>query len=128
MRNPYVYAQPVADVANLTNLITRVAAAEPADHPPLIKVITNNEWPLPWYLRGFDRVGYWPAVPAVPDADVAIVSTSFRDDFERQRTGTYQVSYFGLRRDEVVLLYVRQQLWDRFIATQRTATQRVGHE
>jgi uncharacterized protein (TIGR03663 family) len=59
-RNPYVYAQASSDVVHLTALVERLAQASGQRRTMLIHVVTGeNYWPLPWYLRAFDRVGYW---------------------------------------------------------------------
>jgi uncharacterized protein (TIGR03663 family) len=64
-RNPYVYAQAGSDVVHLAALVERLARASGEGRAMLIHVVTGeNYWPLPWYLRAFDRVGYWQ------DADV----------------------------------------------------------
>ena len=34
----------------------------------------SEQWPLPWYLRGFEHVGYWEQPPDDADAPVVIVS------------------------------------------------------
>lgn len=57
--NPYVYGQTVTDIANLPRFLSRVLPAAQADRAPLICVIAQDAWPLPWYLRRTPRVGYW---------------------------------------------------------------------
>jgi uncharacterized protein (TIGR03663 family) len=59
-RNPYVYAQASSDVVHLAAQLERLARASGEGRAMLIHVVTEeNYWPLPWYLRVFDRVGYW---------------------------------------------------------------------
>jgi hypothetical protein len=59
-RNPYVYAQASSDVVHLADQVQRLARASGEGRGLQIHVVTGeNYWPLPWYLRGFDRVGYW---------------------------------------------------------------------
>ena len=43
-------------------------ASHPDGHNMLIKVIASDPWPLPWYLRSYERVGYWGQPPADADA------------------------------------------------------------
>jgi uncharacterized protein (TIGR03663 family) len=115
-RNPYVYAQPVADVQRLAAWVDQLAAVHPDGRRMLIKVIAPNPWPLPWYLRGFERVGYWEQVPQDPGAPVVIVSDDLlaglppRFDDERR----FQVSTYGLRPDVRLRVYVDRALYQRF--------------
>ena len=120
-RNPYVYAHTVHDAVRLTEQLDRLAAVHPHGHALLIKVMVDNCWPLPWYLRGFGRVGYWETVPEDPDADVILASFTLQADLAARLQDEYQVTYRGLRRDEVLAVYVRQDLWDAFIGCQQGA-------
>jgi len=111
VRNPHIYAHPVGDVLKLTRYLEQLAAAAPAGRPPLVRVMVENCWPLPWYLRGFERVGYYSTgVPDDADADVIIVSTKWQGSLDARIHGEYDVTTYGLRRDEGVLLYVQGEL------------------
>src|SRR5205807_1458498 len=54
-RNPYVYAQTVADVLKLVQRTQGLARVSPAGFDTIVKVIAQkgDYWPLPWYLRRF---------------------------------------------------------------------------
>jgi uncharacterized protein (TIGR03663 family) len=58
-RNPYVYAHPTEDVIAVARRIEQIAQVYPRGQPVHIEVICpeNDYWPLPWYLRRFDRAG-----------------------------------------------------------------------
>jgi hypothetical protein len=62
-----------------------------------VRVISEEYWPLPWYLRGLPRVGYWSAPP--PDCDGALVITSMSqvEVVRAQLHGHYRESILGLR-------------------------------
>ncbi len=122
-RNPYVYAHPVRDVEHLTTQLTRLAAVSPDGPRMLIKIVVENCWPLPWYLRGFERVGYWEQPPDEPDADVVLVSYALQDALAPRLRDAYEVSYYGLRRDEILAVYVRRALWTTFVQSLTPATQ-----
>ncbi|MCK4342010.1 MAG: TIGR03663 family protein [Phycisphaerae bacterium] len=109
-RNPYVYAHPLNDVVKLTAYLDQLARACPPDEPLIIKVMVPNCWPLPWYLRRFEHVGYWETVPAEPDADIIIASHTLQPELDQQLQNDYEIYYYGLRRDETVALYVRNDL------------------
>ena len=122
-RNPYVYAHPVRDVENLAAQLTRLAAVSPDGPRMLIKVVVENCWPLPWYLRGFERVGYWEQPPEEPDADVILASYTLQDALAPRLRDAYEISYYGLRRDEILAAYVRRLLWSAFVHHLTSATQ-----
>jgi uncharacterized protein (TIGR03663 family) len=120
--NPYVYATTLHGVTDLADQLERLAGVHPAGHRMLVKVMVENPWPLPWYLRRFERVGYWEDVPPEPDADVILASHRFRADLEAQLKGDYQVNTRGLRRDERLLVYIEKSLWDVFVREQTRDT------
>ena len=70
--------------------------------------------PLPWYLRRFERVGYWEQPPEDADAPVVISSTELEPPLDAWLRGDYRVSHYGLRPDVVLLVYVEEELWQRF--------------
>lgn len=115
VRNPHVYAHPVSDVLKLTGYLEQLTAVHPDGRRLLVKVMVSNCWPLPWYLRDYPQVGYWETVPDNPDADVIIASTSLQEALEARQRGDYEVSTYGLRRDEVLLVYVSESLRDAFV-------------
>lgn len=124
-RNPYVYAQTLRDTVALPRQLNQLAQVHPDGHRMLIKVIVENCWPLPWYLRQFERVGYWEAVPEPPDspdADVILAAAQFQAELETRLTGSYEISHHGLRRDQRLLLYVRQDLWNTLQTHLRSST------
>jgi uncharacterized protein (TIGR03663 family) len=130
-RNPYVYAHTSSDVLHLAAQIERLARAAADGHEMAIHVVTaENYWPLPWYLRRFDRnrVGYWPDAAAwardaagrpppslillTPDAQATV------DDHLRKAYNKQMI--FGLRPGVLMSVYVRDDLWQAFL----TATAR----
>lgn len=115
-RNPYVYAQTLYAAEDLAKQLQAVAHASPHGSDILVKVVVENCWPLPWYLRAFNRVGYWSDVPVDPDADVILASARVQATLEPRLRDTYEVSHCGLRADERLLVYVRRALWQAYIA------------
>jgi len=122
-RNPYVYAQTSTDFMNLVKRIKELARYHPDHNQMLIKVIANpyETWPLPWYLRSFKRVGYWQEVDAAGDfSDVSLIVSSIdkKDKLEPRLQNNYLSEYYGLRPEVLLALYIRKDLWDRFIQKQ----------
>ena len=62
-RNPYVYAHTGTDVFTIVARLKDLARAHPDGTALPVQIISRqNLWPLPWYLRGFSRVGWWNGV------------------------------------------------------------------
>jgi uncharacterized protein (TIGR03663 family) len=113
-RNPYVYAHPLNDVTQLSPWLEKLAAIHPDGHRMLVKVIADDPWPLPWYLRRFERVGYWEAPPPHPDAPVVIVASNLIAGLPAHFEKDYKISFYGLRPDIQLAVYVKRELWQEF--------------
>jgi uncharacterized protein (TIGR03663 family) len=115
-RNPYVYAHPLLGVVRMSEWVERLARVHPDGHRMLIRVVMDDPWPLPWYLRRFERVGYWESPPEDGDAAVIITSADLAQKLDAKLDGDYQISHYGLRPDVVLLVYVERSLWEAFAA------------
>jgi len=119
-RNPYVYAQTNPDFLKLVRRVEELAAIHPDREKMLIKVIAGpyETWPLPWYLRGFGRVGYWQdAAGAGPleEASVLITDSGQAGHLESLLAPSYQSEYYGLRPNVFLVLHVRTDLWEEYL-------------
>ncbi len=104
--NPYVYAHPTRDVIAVANRVKAVAAAAPEGYNIYIEVICadNDYWPLPWYLRSFNNVGWWDKVDyKTPAAPVIIATADLEPDILKL---IYEVPPPG-KRDLYVPLFDR---------------------
>ncbi len=128
-RNPCVYVHTTRDYMRMVQRIHDITALAPEKSElPIASVAPPEEtWPLPWYLRGHGNVGYWPdpvsfdpssftnnAAPAL-----AVVQPDWEEAVADKLTGDYQREYYGLRPDVLTSLYIRRDLWDKFIATRQ---------
>jgi predicted membrane-bound mannosyltransferase len=116
-RNPYVYAHPVPDVIRLARRIEEIAALHPDGRSMRVHFISPEYWPMPYYLRRLQRVGYWREVPSAPDAPVMVVGADCQEVLEPRLRDRYHTAYYGLRPDVLLLLYIRQDLWEGYLAT-----------
>lgn len=114
-RNPYAYAQTYTNIFKLRDRIEELAAVDGGRAMGIKVVSPENYWPLPWYLRAYERVGYWDQVPASPDAPVIVASPAVQTDLEAKLRDKYQQGIYGLRPGVFLVLYVKQDLWDAFI-------------
>jgi uncharacterized protein (TIGR03663 family) len=101
-RNPYAYVHSSADVLKYRAL-AEAALTRHAGQP--INVISEEYWPLPWYLRGLPNVGYWSTPPAACDGALVIVSSSQADAVRATLRRTYRESILGLRPGFVCIVF-----------------------
>ena len=127
--NPYVYAHtPRPCRAGARNSIAWPSAS-PEGHDLWIQVVvTDNYWPLPWYLRKFneERVGYWLDAKAwkqdrdhFPPPAILILSSDVDcDDIAARLAGYGGPVYESLRPGVLVAVYVRKDLWPVYVDCQ----------
>jgi uncharacterized protein (TIGR03663 family) len=118
-RNPYVYAHTSTDFLRMVNRISSLAAIHPDGNGMPVKVIAGpyEQWPLPWYLRGMERVGYWPTTEQadVPGgAAVIVASLENADEVDAALGDSYVSEFYGLRPGVLLLVYIERGLWDQF--------------
>ncbi|HKB92251.1 MAG TPA: hypothetical protein VKC60_17170, partial [Opitutaceae bacterium] len=111
--NPYAYSSTAPDINRLVERLEELAATNPRGKNILIQVVSKDYWPLPWYLRKFPNVGYWNEVPATLPGDAILTSPSENEEIQRRMPKDYQVEFFGLRTDVLILLYSKAPSQDR---------------
>lgn len=121
-RNPYVYSQTTNDFLNLVERVQDLSSIHPEERGMFIKVVASptEYWPLPWYLRGFNRVGYWEDVKSAfkyPEAPILISAMDYAEEIEFRLGDRFVKEYFGLRPGVLLSLYIDKDLWDKFIQT-----------
>ena len=119
-RNPYVYAQTSMDYPKLVRRVDEIAALHPDHERLLIKVVCDpyETWPLPWSLRRYERVGYWvdpEAAGGYEDAPIVIASQDLAERIGPLLKDKFQAEFYGLRPDVLLTLFVRNDLWEKFI-------------
>jgi uncharacterized protein (TIGR03663 family) len=115
-RNPYVYAQTSADILRLVRQVETLADTSPVGHKMQINVIApeGDYWPLPWYFRKFDHVGWWEKLPEDPYAPVMVVSAKLHAGLDEKKTHV-MIGYFELRPGSFFELYVELPLWRAYL-------------
>ena len=121
-RNPYVYAHTSSDFLRLARRLEDLAEVSPAGHKMLIKVMTPDCWPLPWYTRKFDRVGYWNEPPEDIEADVIVTSVNREPELRKKLDGRYQVEHYGIRPEVPISVFIEKGLWEDFLKRQAELT------
>jgi uncharacterized protein (TIGR03663 family) len=115
-RNPYVYAQTSEGILDLIETVKGLARASSAGNHLRIDVVApgGDYWPLPWYFRDFDKVGWWDKLPEAPYAPVMIVSGRVKGPEETESYGMREV--YELRPGVFLKLYVESDLWRDYVA------------
>ena len=118
-RNPYVYAQTSPDFLRLVTRVADVSAVHPERERMLVAVVAGpyEQWPLPWYLRRMERVGYWTSVAAVGPLDrmpFIIAAPDFAGAVDATLGDRYVSEYYGLRPGVLLTVFIERGLWDRF--------------
>ena len=124
-RNPYIYAHPTLDMVQLVRRVDELSSLHPEGRRMSIQVVANNYWPLPWYLRRFEHAGYWDKPPERAEAAVLIVEADKSSAVEsamENRDAYSQGFPRGLRHGVIVMLYVENKLWERFMDERRATS------
>ena len=121
-KNPHVYAHSVSNVRVLARTVDYLSQAHPDGHKMLVQVFASNGdyWPLPWYLRQFDKnAGWYSSIPENENAVVApvlIFSPKFTPDLKEKIKDKYQfASIYGFRPNVFLQLAVEKSLWRKYV-------------
>lgn len=121
VRNPYVYAHTSTALPRLAQRIDDLSKIDPAGNEMRIDIVApgGDYWPLPWYLRAYDHVGYWTSIPAKPGAPVIIAKMELAEALAAKLGGEYQPEIYSLRPGVLLQVYIEKSLWNRFLDTRR---------
>ncbi|MEO5716410.1 MAG: flippase activity-associated protein Agl23 [Luteolibacter sp.] len=111
-RNPFAYVPTRNEIETLEPWLAklRYAAREIPLEP--VAVIGSDYWPLPWYLRSFKQIGYWPAPPADLESHAIVFAMPETSDTVTSRLGKTHVALpRGLRAGVPVQMFVRADVW-----------------
>jgi predicted membrane-bound mannosyltransferase len=114
-KNPYVYAHTSADIKRLAADVEQLGMACPEGKEMPIQVIWHDEyyWPLPWYLRSFNNVGYWRQIPEPPAAPVVIASPTFDAALSEKLDASHLMTgFYEVRHQVLGQIWVRMDVWE----------------
>jgi uncharacterized protein (TIGR03663 family) len=116
-RNPFAYVPTRRNIESVEPWLQEVARIAPGGTLEPIGVVGTNYWPLPWYLRSFHTIGYWPEPPphlaqlplvfCVPDTEAAVGALLAQ---------THTALPRGLRANVPVTLFLRNEIWNAWMA------------
>lgn len=118
--NPYVYAHTSRDFLGAVKRIEDAAAIHPEGRSLRVDVASSvtDAWPLPWYLRAFSRVGYFPEkhLPADPQIPVIVSPTGISEELGAWMGDRYLTGLWQLRPGTFITVSVRRDLMEQIAA------------
>jgi uncharacterized protein (TIGR03663 family) len=113
----YVYAHTRRGAKKLVEEIHRLAQQGPDGWRTGITIVSPDYWPLPWYLRNYNRVGYFGRMTQSTEP-IIIASETQRAEVESTFGERYRLvpsgessGGFGLRPGVNLFLYVKRTNW-----------------
>jgi len=103
-RNALAYSPTVGDVDRLAATVQQLKSAYPNDPDNFIEVISTDYWPLPWYLRRLQPVGYWSEIPPDLKGDILITSPDLLPALLAKIGPGWKIDYFGLRPEVLAVV------------------------
>jgi uncharacterized protein (TIGR03663 family) len=113
----YVYAHTRRETLKLVDLIEQLAQRTHQGSQMGITIVSPDYWPLPWYLRNYNRVGYYGKISPSTEpvilasaGQVEEVETTYGDRYKQVHSGFNVAGSFPLRPGVDLLLYTRREL------------------
>ena len=110
----YVYAHTTRSTLDLVNEVERIAK-ETSGGTTGITIVSPDYWPLPWYLRNYNRVGYYGRMAASSEP-IIIANANQKDEIDENFGQFYEQveskepgGTFELRPGVSLLLYQRRR-------------------
>ncbi|MEI6278510.1 MAG: flippase activity-associated protein Agl23 [Verrucomicrobiae bacterium] len=103
-RNPYAYAHTGEDLRLLPERVQRWAREREVGDELRIAVVAADAWPLPWYLRRFQKTGYWQPEQDPGPADLYITLPEAGASLGSRIQG-WRPEFFGVRPGVLAILW-----------------------
>lgn len=116
-RNPYAYVPTSRNVEAMQQWFNELRRGSDTAELEPVAVVGTQYWPLPWYLRDFDSIGYWPEVdPAIDDCPVVLAMPEVAEELNARLENSHVVFTRTLRSEVPVMLFLRKDHWESWIA------------
>lgn len=114
-RNPFAYVPTRNDIELLEPWLKQLQQISPGEGLEPIGVIGSEYWPLPWYLRSFGKIGYWPSPPSgLTSMPLVFAMPEVEEAVAKSLLETHAALPRGLRAGVAVTLFVRKDIWERW--------------
>ena len=111
-RNPYAYVPTRSDVERLAQWLGQLREADPGGALEPAVVVGTGYWPLPWYLRSFEKIGYLQTPPPGVDDLPLVFAMPDSSDLMMELLGeSHACLPRGLRHEVPLLVFVRNDIW-----------------
>jgi predicted membrane-bound mannosyltransferase len=92
----------------------RAKAGDAALEP--VAVVGSDYWPLPWYLRQFDQIGYWQSpAPEIIKLPIVFAMPSTTAGVAEILKDTHMPLPRGLRTGVPLHVFVRNDVWNQWM-------------
>lgn len=115
--NPYAYVPTSKNITQLPEWLKELDnfVGDPGLEP--IAVIGQGYWPLPWYLRDFETVGYWPSPPdEIASLPVVISMPEQTAACNKLLADTHTPLPRTLRSNVAITVHLRNDIWNAWTA------------
>jgi len=113
----YVYAHTRRETLKLVDEINIIAQRSHQGAAAGVTIVSPDYWPLPWYLRDYNRIGYYGRITPSNEPMIlastnqaAEVQATYGDRYVQVRSGLNPEGSFPLRPGVDLLLYARREL------------------
>jgi uncharacterized protein (TIGR03663 family) len=109
-RYPYVYAHTYREFLSMVNAIDALAKRAGTGAQTGITITAREYWPLPWYLRDYERAGFFGRMTAT-DEPIVVGSLDQQSELDSMLGDRYKiVDSYPLRPGVTLVLYGRKDL------------------
>ncbi|HLJ25685.1 MAG TPA: flippase activity-associated protein Agl23 [Candidatus Angelobacter sp.] len=107
---PYVYAHTSPQLLDLVKEVETIAGHAPFGKQIGIAIVSSEYWPLPWYLRDYQRALFWGHM--VSTSEPLLIASGLQIDEVERDLGRYYKAYkaYDLRPGNVLVLYLRRDI------------------
>jgi predicted membrane-bound mannosyltransferase len=113
----YVYAHTRRETLKLVDEINIIAQRSRQGAATGVTIVSPDYWPLPWYLRDYNRIGYYGRITPSNEpmilastSQAAEVQSTYGDRYQQVQSGFNSEGSFPLRPGVDLLLYARREL------------------
>lgn len=111
-RNPYAYVPTSLDLERLGDWLDRLGDTVGKSSLEPVAVVGRDFWPLPWYLRMFDRIGYWSdPFEGMEDLPLVLVTSRPHEAVQARLAASHTALPRGLREGTFLVVHLRNDLW-----------------
>jgi uncharacterized protein (TIGR03663 family) len=117
-RNPFAYVPTRGDVETLEPWLQELRKVAPNGSLEPVAVVGVDYWPLPWYLRSFEQIGYWKTpAPEIADLPIVFSLPETTDAVAQALEKSHMPLPRGLRAGVPLHLFVRNDIWKKWMET-----------